>query len=108
MKRSVSSFKLPTFEICNDDQCLPFVFDLPHDRLVLVDYEDMLKHVDISLSNAIMVGFDTETEPFVFCSSDNGRNFHNTALIQMAVRQKSGEEYVYILDLVKLLHNGGY
>lgn len=98
------------FNFSNDDQMLPFTFDLPQSHLVIVSNSSSLFLLKNSLEDALLLGIDTETQPsFIKKSSYNSRNgidsntkLHPTSLIQMAVRAINGKEMVFILDLLEL------
>lgn len=81
------------------DQALPFTFDLPESHLVFVDCPSQFREVVNFLGSAKLLGIDTETRPNFI----GGQPKNRTALMQMAVRNTSGDERVYIFDLIKLL-----
>ena len=110
-KRSFNNniFSSLKFEQTNNDQCLPFVFDLSPQRkhLIPIDSSENFPGLQASLLNAVLVGIDTETEP-VHCPRPlvNKKQVNKTALLQLAVREKSDTETVYIVDLSSLLNEG--
>jgi hypothetical protein len=81
------------FEQHEDDACLPFLFDLHEDHLILVDSSSAMPRLISALCSSVIVGIDTEAEPV----ADSP-----TALIQLALRTVPGAEFVFIIDLIKL------
>lgn len=91
------------FEQSADDLCLPFLFDLPEDRLVIVDGSDIdvIEKLQSALKYAMMIGIDTETEP----RTSPTMPFQKTSLLQLAVRSLTGVEQVFIIDLIRIYNH---
>lgn len=88
------------FEQAVDDFCLPFLFDLPDNCLILVDgsCETDIDQLGKALETAEIVGIDTETEPRLTMS----KTVEKTSLLQLAIRSKTGKEMAFIVDLLAL------
>ena len=88
------------FEQSVDDLCLPFLFDLPRESLIMVDASSMdsISLLENTLAIAEIVGIDTETEPRVRPTMP----LQKTSLLQLSIRTKKSEEKVFIIDLINL------
>eukprot|EP00639_Heterosigma_akashiwo_P000785 CAMPEP_0194569124 /NCGR_PEP_ID=MMETSP0292-20121207/6967_1 /TAXON_ID=39354 /ORGANISM="Heterosigma akashiwo, Strain CCMP2393" /LENGTH=160 /DNA_ID=CAMNT_0039419315 /DNA_START=174 /DNA_END=652 /DNA_ORIENTATION=- len=101
--RKEKYLKKQSLEIDENDLCLPFVFDLPSDRLKFVDEIDQIYEIQSALEAAELVGMDTETKP----DFSNKASPHPVALLQLAVRERgTGREAVFVVDLLALLPTG--
>ena len=89
----------PKFENKMGDLCLPFTFDIPHSHLVIIDSKVGLDNFSKVASESVLCGIDTETKPHF----NRKKEFHPTALIQIALRRADGVEFVFLLDLLMLL-----
>jgi hypothetical protein len=87
------------FETDALDPSLPFVFDLPLPRgLLLVDSREGLEELGCSLTNATLIGIDTETKPADYRNEVKRK----TSLLQICTRCASGDERVFVIDLLYL------
>lgn len=93
-KRRSSSRK---YEEIENDKCLPFSFDLPQENLILVTHISGLQILHSALRNSIVIGIDTETQPHL-----RVHDKYPTALIQVASRLETGEEFVFIIDMLDI------
>jgi ribonuclease D len=84
------------------DQMLPFVFDLEASCLVVVDSGTKLHLLGSALASSVMLGIDTETKPTFIPKHLLKGKPHPTALIQIASRSDSGDECVFIVDMLAL------
>jgi 3'-5' exonuclease len=90
-------------EINASDSCLPYTLDLRND-IVFVTVRN-LKNLESILADAYIIGIDTETRPSFYNRKTRfGR--YPTSIIQIAVRKKSEEEFVAILDLLNISVDG--
>lgn len=90
-------------EINASDSCLPYTLDLRND-IILITVRN-LKNLESILADAYIVGIDTETRPSFYNRKTRfGR--YPTSIIQIAVRNKSEEEFVAILDLLNMSSDG--
>ena len=90
-------------EINTSDSCLPYTLDLQND-IVIVTIRN-LKNLESILADAYIIGIDTETRPSFYNKKTRfGR--YPTSIIQIAVRNKSEEEFVAILDLLNISSDG--
>lgn len=91
------------FETDALDPSLPFVFDLPlPGGLVLVDSREALEEFGGQVADVTLIGMDTETRPSTFRTHLKRK----TALLQICARFASGDERVYIIDLMYLSEHG--
>eukprot|EP01039_Chlorochromonas_danica_P008360 gene8357-9214_t len=82
---------------------LPFVFDLKESALHMIDTEEDLSLLEAGLKDCVVLGIDTETKPSFFPRKSNYRLKNNpTALVQLAVRSSSGNEEVFLVDMLTL------
>lgn len=88
------------FENDTLDQSLPFFFDIPLSCRILVDSSACLDLFDSVVSDALVLGIDTETRPAIYKSASRGKN--KTALIQICTRSDRGNEMVFIVDMIAL------
>jgi 3'-5' exonuclease len=90
-------------EINASDSCLPYTLDLRND-IVFITVRN-LKNLESILADAYIIGIDTETRPSFYNRKTRfGR--YPTSIIQIAVRNKSEEEFVAILDLLNISSDG--
>lgn len=89
---------LDQHQIIGDDQMLPFTFDLPENSLIYVDTLIGLDSMREKLQGCILLGIDTERKP----SFARNRPLHPTSIIQLATRDSSGIEFVFIIDMLVL------
>lgn len=99
-KRKRSELRKGRFENDKLDQSLPFYFDIPLSCRILVDSSHTLDLLDSVISDAIILGIDTETRPSVYNYSSRIKN--KTALLQVCTRSNRGNEMVFILDMIRL------
>ena len=81
------------------NSCLPYTLDLKSD-IILLTSRNLRKLQDILLG-AYIIGIDSETRPS-FYDRHNKYARNPTALIQIAVRNKKGVEFVAIVDLLQI------
>ena len=81
------------------NSCLPYTLDLKND-IILLTSRNLRKLHDILLG-AYIIGIDSETRPS-FYDRHNKYARNPTALIQIAVRNKKGIEFVAIVDLLQI------
>ena len=86
------------FEQSIDDSCIPFAFDLPSERLILVARNKNLSVLASALESCTLLGLDTETRPN-FKKRTRSSTSNRTSLIQIASRSVIGLEYVFIVDI---------
>ena len=98
----------PNSVISSSDSLLFYQFDIPLENLTVIQNEDDLKilrkFTDYSYlfdkserssrMQPVLIGIDTETPPFT------GKRI--TSVLQMAIRNSSGTEKVFIVDLLSL------
>lgn len=98
----------PNSVISSSDSLLFYQFDIPLENLIVIQNEDDLKILKkftdyaylfdksegSSRTQPVLVGIDTETPPFT------GKRI--TSVLQMAIRNSSGTEKVFIVDLLSL------
>lgn len=90
-------------EINASDSCLPYTLDLRND-IVYITVKNM-KNLESIMADAYIIGIDTETRPSFYNRKTRfGR--YPTSIIQIAVRNKSEEEFVAILDLLNISSDG--
>ena len=96
----------PTFKFENNacDQCLPFTLDIMKSNLIYVSAKDGLNRFCDSIKDCLLVGIDTETKPSFYCKRKGV--IEPTSIVQIAVRESTGVEKVFILDLLRLLGSG--
>ena len=85
------------FEIDESDRCLPYTLDL-QDDIIYVTTKNLID-LERILSDAYILGIDTETRPSFFNKKTRFGRFP-TSIIQIAVRTKSEQEFVAIVDLL--------
>ena len=90
------------FEIDESDRCLPYTLDL-QDDVIYVTTKNLIE-LDRILSNSYILGIDTETRPSFFDRKSRFGRFP-TSIIQIAVRTKSEQEFVAIVDLLNFSEN---
>jgi ribonuclease D len=89
------------FENDSLDQSLPFFFDIPLSCRILVQSAAHLDLFDSVVSDAHILGIDTETRPSLY--NNGGRGGKNkTALLQICTRSERGNEMVFIVDLISI------
>ena len=81
------------------NSCLPYTLDLKND-IILLTSRNLCKLQNILL-DAYIIGIDSETRPS-FYDRHNKYARNPTALIQIAVRNKKGNEFVAIVDLLQI------
>ena len=81
------------------NSCLPYTLDLKND-IILLTSRNLRKLQDILLG-AYIIGIDSETRPS-FYDRNNKYARNPTSLIQVAVRNKKGIEFVAIVDLLQM------
>lgn len=86
----------------SDDTMLPFVFDLPESSLKMVLSEENIEELKRSLSDAILIGIDTETKPTFVPKHKLIGGPHPTSIIQIAVRSPKHLENVFIVDMLHI------
>lgn len=94
----------PAFEIDESDRCLPYTLDL-QDDVIYVTTKNLIE-LERILSDAYILGIDTETRPSFFNRKNRFDRFP-TSIIQIAARTKSEQEFVAIVDLLNFSESDG-
>lgn len=95
------STKIVFEEDCND-KMLPFSFDLKPTCLKYVSTIDDILDMASFFDGASLVGIDTERKPSKYNKKGEGHIINPTSIIQIAVRNASHDENVYIVDLITI------
>jgi ribonuclease D len=88
--------------IDESDKCLPFTLDLK-DEIKYITSQNLTELEDI-LSDAYIVGIDTETRPSFYNKKTRFAQYP-TSIIQVAVRTKVEQEHAFIIDLLSFGNN---
>lgn len=89
------------FEINNDDNCLPFVYDLSEPFHLI--YSTNLEELRTLCKDCVLLGIDTESRPSFYIPQSKRKHLSNqnnrVSLLQIAIRNRIGNESVAIVDL---------